>query len=102
MENNLSIAPCEYVISPPSNISHDPINSDCEILTAFFEDNTKVVSNRSLIGSFFFQSKREESPKSKTKLQRLKDLGLLGAINDSQITSENYKKYLNDYFDQQP
>ena len=98
-ENKLSSISCEYVIPPSSNVSHDSINTDCEILTAFFEDNAKVVSNQAIIGAVFFHSKGGESPKGKTKLQRLKDLGLLGAIKDSEITSENYKKYLQDDFD---
>lgn len=29
-----------------------------------------------------------------TKLQKLKDLGLIGCLNDPEITSENYKEYL--------
>ena len=89
----------EYVITPSSNISHDPIDTDLEILTAFFEDNTKIVSNN-LIESFFAYSKGEKKSKEKTKLQRLKELGLLGAIKNSKITSENYKEHLQDYFDE--
>lgn len=42
---------------------------------------------------------KNEKPKKKTRLQRLKELGLLGAIKDSEITSENYKKHLKDSFD---
>lgn len=43
--------------------------------------------------------KNSENPNKKTKLQKLKDLGLLGAIKDCEITSENYKKYLDGYFE---
>lgn len=32
--------------------------------------------------------------KKKTKLQKLKDSGLVGAIKDIEVTSKNYKEYL--------
>jgi len=100
MENKLSIVPRKFIINTFSNISHDPMNTDCEILTSFFEDSIKISSNRSLIGCYLSEpvENLEEKPKKRSKLQRLKDLGLLGAIKDSEITSENYKKHLDDYF----
>ena len=100
----MTVVPREFIIHPFSNISHDPMNTDCEIWTSFFDDSTKIVSNRSLVGCYFSESVENferiiaEKPKKRTKLQRLKDLGLLGAIKDSEITSENYKKHLDDYF----
>ncbi len=40
----------------------------------------------------------ENLPTKKTKSQKLKELELLGAIKNSEITSENHKNYLEEYF----
>jgi len=39
------------------------------------------------------KKKREE--KQKTKLEKLRDSGLVGCLNDSGVTSGNYKEYIN-------
>ena len=67
------------------------MNADCEILTSFFND-TSIIHLE--IGSRI----HAKETKAKTRLQKLKDLGLLGAIKESEITSENYKEHLKEYF----
>lgn len=99
----MSIAPLEFIINPFSSVSHEFMNVDCGMLTSFFEDSTKIISNRSSLGYYLPESvenieRSTGKTKKKTKLQKLKELGLLGAIKDSEITSENYKKHLDDYF----
>jgi hypothetical protein len=35
-----------------------------------------------------------DNPNAKTKLEQLEDLGLVGAIEESEITSTNYKEFI--------
>ncbi len=37
---------------------------------------------------------RIHEPSAKTKLEQLEDLGLVGAIEESEITSTNYKDFI--------
>lgn len=98
MESNLSFATREFFITPSSNASHEAIDAEREILTSFFEDNNKIFSTLALLRSFLPESTKDIKKPRKTKLQKLKELGLLGAIKNSEITSENYKIHLEDYF----
>jgi len=34
-----------------------------------------------------------------TKLEKLKSLGLIGCLNETEITSENYKEHIQEMFD---
>lgn len=94
----MAFQPREYLINLSSNTSSDSKRAEVVVINAFLDDNAKVVS-KSLLEPFFSKLEKGISKKGRTKLQRLKDLGLLGAIQDSEVTSMNYKKYIDEHFD---
>lgn len=88
-----------FDIESPANISADSSQIHCDILNDIL--NESAVLRGKLIGNRFSHlAEKNYIPKKteKTNLELMEELGLLGAIEDSQITNINRKKYIQKHF----
>ncbi len=87
-----------FEFESPSNISTDSSNIRCTIFNNILTESSTL--SRELIGNRFLHLTKSsplhyvEAEKAKTNLELMDELGLLGAIEDREITSVNRKKFI--------
>jgi hypothetical protein len=87
-----------FDIEAPANISTDSSKIRCEIFNKVSNESSTLSST--LIGNRFLHL--AETPviylkiqeREKSNLELMEELGLLGAIEDTEITSENRKEFI--------
>jgi hypothetical protein len=92
-----------FDIESPANVSMDSSKIRCDIFNNILNESSTLRSE--LIGTRFRHL--AENPvaylkaqaREKTNLELMVELGLLGAIEDSEITSENHKEFIKKSFD---
>lgn len=90
-----------FDIESPANISKDPSKIRCRIFNNILNESSTL--SRELIGNRFLHLAikpvvNKLEVQEKTNLELMEELGLLGAIEDSEVTSKNHKKFIKKAF----
>jgi hypothetical protein len=96
----MSAAP-QFDIESPASISMDSSKIRCDIISNILNESS--ILSRDLIGSRLQLLTKahviaKAHEKEKTSLELMEDLGLLGVIEDGEVTSENYKEFIEKSF----
>jgi hypothetical protein len=91
-----------FDIESPTNISADSSKIRCDILNSVL--NESLTLKNELIGNRFLHLEKPTihsrvQKKEKNSLELMEELGLLGAIEDSEVTSKNYKEFIKKSFE---
>ena len=87
-----------FEIDSPANISEDSSKIHCKIVNNVLNESSTL--SRELIGNRFLHLTRYSDAnlmqpiQTKTNLELMEELGLLGAISDREVTSETRKEFI--------
>lgn len=92
-----------FNIQSPANILRDPSRIRCDLFNSILNETSildqKLIGNRlSHLAEISATQGKIEAKKEKSNLELMDDLGLLGALEDSEITSRNRKKFIKKTF----
>lgn len=92
-----------FDIESPTNVSKDPSKIRCSIFNNILNESSTL--SRELIGNRFLHLAEKPTvikltvqEREKTNLELMEELELLGAIEDTEVTSENHKKFIKKAF----